>query len=87
MKFNLTVKALKDLRIQLGVPQEEIITLMAIDDDASMLRMLKSMLGDEYNMILAPSGEKALKLMERKKPDIILLDYEMPGMNVFFSRS
>ena len=31
--------------------------------------------------MLAPSGAKALKLLERRVPDVILLDYEMPEMN------
>ena len=56
-------------------------SVMVIDDDPAMLRMIKAMIGDEYELVLAPSGKKALALTEKKCPDIILLDYEMPEMN------
>ena len=55
--------------------------IRVVDDDATMLRMMKLVLEDEYELMLAPSGAKALKLLERKVPDLIMLDYEMPEMN------
>ena len=61
--------------------EEQRLTVMMIDDDAGILRMTKTMLCGEFDMMLAPSGSKALKLLERKQPDVILLDYEMPEMN------
>ena len=60
---------------------ESKMTVMVIDDDAGMLRMMNTMLGGEYDMVLATSGSKAIRLLERKRPDVILLDYEMPEMN------
>ena len=57
------------------------LTVMVIDDDAGILRMMKSMIGGEFDMVLATSGSKALALLDRKRPDVILLDYEMPEMN------
>ncbi len=57
------------------------LTVMVIDDDAGILRMMKTMLGDKFDLVLAPSGSKAVKLFEKKRPDVILLDYEMPEMN------
>lgn len=55
--------------------------VLVIDDDASTLRMVKAMIEDEFEPFFALSGAKALKLMERKRPDVILLDHEMPEMN------
>lgn len=55
--------------------------VMIIDDDIAILSMIKTMLDKEYKVMPAPSGEKAIRLIEKKKPDVILLDYEMPGMN------
>lgn len=57
------------------------LTVMIIDDDAGTLRMMKAVLGDEFDMVFATSGSKALILLEKKRPDVILLDYEMPEMN------
>ena len=55
--------------------------VMVIDDDITILSMIKIMLDKEYRVMPSPSGEKALRLIEKKKPDVILLDYEMPVMN------
>jgi len=60
---------------------EENAVVMVIDDDIAILSMMKTMLDNDYKVMPAPSGEKALRLIEKKKPDVILLDYEMPGMN------
>lgn len=57
------------------------LTVMVIDDDVAILRMMKTVLGGEFDTVLAISGSKALTLLEKKRPDVILLDYEMPEMN------
>ena len=56
-------------------------TILVVDDDATTLRSLKTMLEDKYNVNLANSGEKTFEMLSSKIPDLILLDYEMPGMN------
>ena len=56
-------------------------TVMVIDDDAATLRMVKLMIEADYGVLPAPSGAKALAMLENRRPDVILLDYEMPGMN------
>ena len=55
-------------------------TILIVDDNAMTLRSMKSILEDEYNIILANSGEKAFKQISRCTPHLILLDYAMPGM-------
>ena len=55
--------------------------IMIVDDSPLVLRNMKSMLEDKYEIFLAPSGEKALELIPKKRPDLVLLDYEMPGMD------
>ena len=56
-------------------------TLLLVDDDAVMIRTLREGLSTVYKVIPANSGANALKILERSKPDLILLDYEMPEMN------
>ena len=56
-------------------------TLLLVDDDAVMIRTLREGLSTVYKVIPANSGANALKILERAKPDLILLDYEMPEMN------
>lgn len=52
--------------------------ILIIDDDPRMLRLLKEELREKYNVATAVSGKIALNFLERKKTDLILLDYEMP---------
>ncbi len=55
-----------------------------VDDDAAILRIVGiSLRVFGYDVITSSSGEEALKLIEREKPDIMLLDVVMPGMNGF----
>lgn len=55
--------------------------IMLVDDSALLLRSMKNMLEKYYIICLAKSGEQALKLIPKEKPDLILLDYEMDGMD------
>ncbi len=55
--------------------------ILVVDDDPLMLKMLKEHLHGDYDVATAVSGKIALKFLERKKTNLILLDYEMPGEN------
>ena len=55
--------------------------ILVVDDNAMMLKMLKEHLHDTYDVATAASGKVALKFLERKTTDLILLDYEMPEEN------
>lgn len=56
--------------------------ILVVDDNALVLRNVKSLLEQEnYQVLLANSGEKALASVKKNQVDLILLDYEMPGMN------
>lgn len=55
--------------------------VLIIDDDPRMLRLIKEQLREKYNVATAVSGKIALNFLERKKTDLILLDYEMPEEN------
>ena len=55
--------------------------VLLVDDNAMTLRSMKALLDREYKVYLATSGENALALMKKHIPDVVLLDYEMPGMN------
>lgn len=57
--------------------------IMVIDDNVTNLNIARLALESQYEVLLIPSGEKALKLFERVTPDLILLDIDMPGLNGF----
>ena len=52
--------------------------VLVIDDDPSVLRLIKEYLHEGYNVATAISGKIAYKFLNEKKTDLILLDYEMP---------
>ncbi len=52
--------------------------ILVVDDSGAMLRNVKSWLEDEYDVALANSGAMAIKYLTANRPDLILLDYEMP---------
>ncbi len=52
--------------------------ILVVDDSGAMLRNVKGWLENKYNVILANSGAMAIKALSINKPDLVLLDYEMP---------
>ncbi len=52
--------------------------ILAIDDNAMQLRILNELLKTRYDVQLATSGMKALTMIGKRVPDLIILDYEMP---------
>lgn len=52
--------------------------VMVVDDSEVMLTLAKSWLEDKYEVTLANSGTMAIKYLSLDRPDLILLDYEMP---------
>lgn len=55
--------------------------ILVVDDNALILRRMKQLLEDEYQVLLANSGEKAVDIVNKNKVNFILLDYDMPGMS------
>ncbi len=55
--------------------------ILVVDDTPLMLRNIKNMLDQKYDVILATSGRQALNIIPQESPDLVLLDYEMPEMD------
>lgn len=52
--------------------------ILAVDDSTVMLNSIKNWLGDKYQVSMAESGMAAIASLSLNRPDLILLDYEMP---------
>ena len=52
--------------------------ILVVDDSGAVLRNVKGWLEDKYQITLANSGTTAIKSLSLNKPDLVLLDYEMP---------
>lgn len=57
--------------------------IMVVDDSITNLNIARKALEQQYETLLIPSGEKALSMLEKITPDLILLDVEMPGLGGF----
>ena len=57
--------------------------IFTVDDNEINLASCNQILKPYYTVYPILSAEKMFKLMEKIKPDLILLDIEMPGMNGF----
>ncbi len=58
--------------------------ILVVDDNPTNLDVLSEYLIDSgFTLLLKRDGEKALELVKRRKPDLILLDIVMPGIDGF----
>lgn len=58
--------------------------VLVVDDIPANVKLLEAKLGAEYfDVVTAMSGQEALKKIAEDKPDIVLLDVMMPGMDGF----
>jgi len=58
-------------------------TILVVDDTPANLSLLAGVLSPRWRVLLATSGVKALELAHRQRPDLILLDVMMPGLDGF----
>jgi class 3 adenylate cyclase/CheY-like chemotaxis protein len=58
--------------------------LLVVDDDQRNIKLLEALLAPEgYSIVEAGSGEEALAAVAKERPDLVLLDIVMPGMDGF----
>lgn len=55
--------------------------IVAVDDSPMVLKTLESMLRDKYNIVLFSKGMRALGYFKQNRPDMIILDVDMPDIN------
>lgn len=70
----LSQKALQHLGI-------EKYTVMVVEDDPFMLQFIQSILQNEYDIISADNGKKAIQILENSAVDLLLSDIMMPEMD------
>jgi len=56
--------------------------IMVIEDDDDNMELIKFLLNKaDYEVLTASDGHKGLKLVTEKKPDLVLLDLAIPGID------
>ena len=58
--------------------------IMVVDDEEAVRKLLRvNLTADKYDVITAPDGNSALTMLEKRGPDLIILDIMMPGLSGF----
>jgi CheY-like chemotaxis protein len=56
-------------------------TLAVVEDNADNRLLLQAILGDQYTLVEYENGVDALAGLARQRPDLVLLDISLPGMD------
>lgn len=74
MNNNNTIKAMADKK-----------SILIAEDNASNYKLLEAILSKSYNLLHAWEGKEAVELFAKHKPQIVLMDIPMPGMDGYES--
>ncbi len=73
-----------DRRLKERTPKNRVIKILVVDDSRTVVHGLRSVLEqDGYHVMEAYDGMTAIELAKAHKPDLILMDVIMPGLNGF----
>ena len=57
------------------------LRILVVDDSMTIRQSIKKLLAKDYEVLLAESGVAAIRAITLDRPDLVLLDYEMPVCN------
>ena len=83
-KVEYMIKRKESGEYELEVPKAAVTNdstrknLLLVDDSGFALRTIKGYIGNKYDVRMVTSGLDAIAAIHQKKPDLILLDYQMP---------
>ncbi len=59
--------------------------ILVVDDELNTRRLVRSILAEDYAVLEATDGKKAVERTRTERPDLILMDIMMPGMDGYTS--
>lgn len=58
------------------------VHVLVVDDDTRLVEMLRRTLAYEgFTVSVAQSGDEALRLVTERRPDLVVLDWLLPGLD------
>jgi CheY-like chemotaxis protein len=76
-----SAKSLTSLDESIESKQESYLILIAEDNEANIMTVSSYLKAKGYQILLASNGEEAIALAQSAKPDLILMDIQMPIMD------
>lgn len=64
-------------------PKSELPTILVVEDNPDMIRLISALLGHDYNVHSATDGATGLRYARDRRPDLIISDVMMPVMDGF----
>jgi len=56
-------------------------TVVVVEDDVALRKLLQLYLGDDFNVLEAEDGDALRELLQRQRADLIVLDVNLPGVS------
>ena len=67
--------------VYVSLPSVSAPSILIVDDEPAVLKVLETQISAQgYHVMTACSGEEALAVIEKKHPDLVVLDFILPGM-------
>jgi PAS domain S-box-containing protein len=63
------------------MPYNKISRILIVDDEDNSIHVLKLLLKDKYELIIAHDGQEAIEKFMLEKPDMVLMDIKMPNVD------
>ena len=87
LEVNIPIEGENEISTESAI-QEEVsdskeATLLIVDDNQEMVSFLTEALSDRYVCLKAYNGKEALKVLEDRRPDLVIVDQMMPVMDGF----
>ncbi len=77
-------REIRERRVRERVKLSGEYTVLIVDDSKTMVHVLKTILEQGgYSILTAMNGEQGIDMTRQHKPDVVLMDVIMPGMNGF----
>jgi DNA-binding response OmpR family regulator len=74
---------IKALKAELQKLNAQRLKILVVDDEPHIANLIKISLEDDFEVIVANSGNEALHKARYERPDLITMDIMMPGMSGF----